>query len=237
MTVEDQRQQLEQELGRHSQRADRITAEIRTLNNELTVHNVLLALGRDEQLLALLGRLREDESLAREAADGGRAFFERHGVELPPELRSVTGSSTDDVTELRGLFLDESGDEHEAVWNSGSGFSLFPAYRGDKSPSTNPDVTYSATRTMTGTDFRITGSGFTPGGIVRVYILFKPGTTADNVHIGTLTAKPDGSFYHPYTAHYLPGDDPGTRAPAFVANDATTDESGMEEVPSAYWYA
>jgi len=238
MSVDEHRQHLEQDLRQHSYCVDRINDEMRDLSNELTLHNVLLSLGRDENLLNLLDRLRDDEQLRREALEGGRSFFERQGIDLPPELRSVTGTTTDQGTEFRGKFVDEAGREHEAVWNSGTGFSLYPAFRGDKNPNTNPDVTYSATRTQTGTDFTVRGTGFTHGGVVRLYIFQEPGKVSADTHIATLNASPtDGSFSRNHHAHYLPGDDPGTRAPAFVANDASTDESGMEEVPSGYWYA
>lgn len=238
MSVDEHRQQLEQDLRQHKDRADLISDEMRNLSNELKLHNVLLSLGRDENLLNLLDRLRDDEQLTREALEGGRSFFERQGIDLPPELRTVTGTSTGQRTELRGRFVDEAGREHEAVWNSGTGFSLYPAFRGDKNPNTNPDVTYDATRTQTGTDFTVRGTGFTRGGVVRLYILQEPGKVSADTHIATLNASPaDGSFSRNHHAHYLFGDDPGTRAPAFVANDASTDEAGMEAVPSSYWYA
>ena len=56
------------------------------LEREIRAHEILIALGRDRQALALLEQVADDPILAREAAPDPRAFAEARGVHLPRNL-------------------------------------------------------------------------------------------------------------------------------------------------------
>ncbi|MFF8836622.1 hypothetical protein [Streptomyces sp. NPDC015130] len=230
-----ERQELEKALRQHERRVERINDEIRELKNERGVHTTLLSLGGDEKLLGLLDRLRGDEDMAREALEGRGSFFEQHGVELPAGLQRVTGASTNDGIELRGVFCDDAGRDYEVVWNSRTGFDVdHPAVR-DKA-SLNPDVVYKAERTQTSTDFWIIGTGFSGNGYVDLSIFMEPGRTVPWSQLGRTTADGNGYFKYFRRVPYLGGHDPQTRSPAFVGRDVTVDKPGLEEVPSYYWW-
>jgi len=66
--------------------AETLEYERDTLDREIRAHEILIALGRDRQALALLDTVAGDPSLAREAAADPRAFAEAHGVRLPRNM-------------------------------------------------------------------------------------------------------------------------------------------------------
>ena len=57
-----------------------------TLAREIRAHEILTALGRDRQALALLDKVAGDPGLAREAAADPRAFAAARGVQLPRNM-------------------------------------------------------------------------------------------------------------------------------------------------------
>ncbi len=57
-----------------------------TLDREIRVHEILIALGRDRKALDLLETVAGDPSVAREAAADPRAFAEARGVQLPRNM-------------------------------------------------------------------------------------------------------------------------------------------------------
>ncbi|MEE1822431.1 hypothetical protein PUR61_09535 [Streptomyces sp. BE20] len=231
---EEQRRKLERDLRQHEHRADRINEEIRNLNNELRIHNVILSLGRDKKLLNLLDQLRDDEVLARKSREIGRSFFEQQGVELPPEIQVVTGAPTGQGARIRGVFLDDAGREYEVVWDSQRGFDVHPEVRA-KNPL-DLTLSHAKERTQQSTDFTLTGTGFTPNGQVSMNIFMEPGLNVPNRDIGSVSANHLGEISRFHRAWYLHGPDPQTRNPAFIARDVTEDQAAIDEVSSASWY-
>jgi hypothetical protein len=60
--------------------------ERETLDREIRMHTVLVALGRDRRALRMLEDVVADPALARHAATDARAFSEARGVQLPRQL-------------------------------------------------------------------------------------------------------------------------------------------------------
>ncbi|PXX70910.1 hypothetical protein DFR70_101331 [Nocardia tenerifensis] len=236
LAPDKERQELESALRQHVNRVNRIKDKIRDLNNELGVHTVLLSLGGDENLLAFLDRLRDDESLAREVLEGGRSFVEQQGIVFPSEMRIMTSAATDRGIEIRGVFQDKAGRDYEVVWNSHDGFGVDHPMLRDKA-TLNPDVVYRAKRTQLSTDFTIIGTGFTSNGLVDLSIFIEPGRTVPSTSLGRVSADSSGHFQHFHRVWLLPGPDPQDRNPTFVGADVTVGKPGLEVVPSYYWYA
>lgn len=239
----EERHRLENDLRQHTHRVECIQDELRNLNNELRIHNILLSLGRNEKLLALLDRLRGDEGLMREARKGGRSFFEQKGVELPPEIQTVTSAPTNQGTKFRGIFLDDAGREFEVAWDTHNGYGgMHPELREARKKPLNLSLSYEKVRTQLSTDFTIIGSGYSPGGQVALAIIAEPGKSVETTVLGNVTAHPSstnpniGVFRHFYRAWYLPPPDPQTKSPLFAARDVTHDQGTVTAVPSSLWY-
>ena len=56
------------------------------IEKEIRIHEALLALGRTQKHLDILGELAADPALARDAARDPKAFAEERGVSIPPNL-------------------------------------------------------------------------------------------------------------------------------------------------------
>ncbi|QUC61504.1 hypothetical protein IOD14_34575 [Streptomyces sp. A2-16] len=240
---DEKRHRLENDLRQHTHRVECIQDELRNLNNELRIHNILLSLGRNEKLLALLDRLRDDEGLMREARKGGRSFFEERGVELPSEIQTVTSAPTNQGTKFRGIFLDDAGREFEVAWDTHNGYGgMHPELREARKKPLNLSLSYEKVRTQLSTDFTLIGSGYSPGGQVAIGIIKEPGKSVETTSLGNVTAHPSatnpniGVFRYFYRAWYLPPPDPQTRSPLFAARDVTHDQGTVTAVPSSLWY-
>ncbi|MFC8346608.1 hypothetical protein [Streptomyces sp. NPDC057280] len=240
---DEKRRQLENDLRQHVHRVDSIKDELRNLNNELRIHNILLSLGRNEKLLALLDQLRDDEGLIREARQGGRSFFEARGVDLPDEIQTVTSAPTNQGIKFRGIFLDDAGREFEVAWDTHNGYGgMHPDLREANKKPLNLSLSYEKVRTQLSTDFTIIGSGYSPGGQVALGIVNEPGKSVETTLLGTVTAQPSstnpniGVFRQFYRAWYLTPPDPQTRSPLFFGRDVTHDQGTLQAVPSSLWY-
>jgi len=80
---EDHLQRLKENLSAQERWLRTLRQQIAGLQDEVSAYEMILALGRDQTLLQVLGDLYDRPELFERAADEPRAFFEERGVRVP----------------------------------------------------------------------------------------------------------------------------------------------------------
>ena len=102
-----------------------------------------------------------------------------------------------------------------------------------------PMLYVSAERTQTGTGFTLTGSGYTPGATVSLFIDGMPisgGVCQTVKSFGFTKAKPDRTISAYIFVSYLSGFPNQNCAPLVVARDNVANLAGAYAVGSYYWW-
>ena len=91
---EGQLRRLEENISAQEPWLRTLQRHIAALQDEASAHETILALSRDQNLLAVLGELHDEPQLFEQAAAEPRAFFEERGVQLPDDATvAVTTAS------------------------------------------------------------------------------------------------------------------------------------------------
>ena len=119
-----QLQQLNAALNGHEKRIESLKDQIKNMQEEIVVHETLLNLGRDSNLIGALNNLLDDPKLAGNIAERADSYFAEKGVKFPTGTKlKVKGGGSQLVIEAdikQGHF------EYKAVWEQGDGFSTAP---------------------------------------------------------------------------------------------------------------
>jgi hypothetical protein len=92
---DDHLQRLEADLSAREGWLRTLRRQIATLEDEASAHEMILALGRDPDLLLVLHELHDHPELGQRIAEEPRSFFEERGVRVPEggsRLRSAVNS-------------------------------------------------------------------------------------------------------------------------------------------------
>jgi hypothetical protein len=82
---EDHLQRLEEDLSAQERWLRTLRRHIAGLQDEVSAHEMILALGRDQSLLQVLEDLYDRPELFERASDEPRAFFEQRNVRVPDD--------------------------------------------------------------------------------------------------------------------------------------------------------
>jgi hypothetical protein len=110
---------LEKELLGHDKRLQALEASIRAQQIEAEMHRMVVKLGRNEKLLALLGHIRENPQLARRAEEDPHALAAERGLELPEDTSFRIDTEGTARIELSAGHL-----RFELILDQRTGFSL-----------------------------------------------------------------------------------------------------------------
>jgi len=125
----NQLQQLNAVMGDHEKRIESLKGQIKNMQEEIAVHETLLNLGRDSNLISALNSLADDPKLATSIADRADKYFAEKGVKFPPGTKlKVKGGGSQLVVEAE---IKQGHFDYKAVWDQGNGFSSAPIDEAD----------------------------------------------------------------------------------------------------------
>lgn len=81
---QQQRAQLKADLQVHQKRVDSLKARQADITNELEVHDVIMRLGQDPKILALLDEMYDHPEIADQMKGNPQAYLQSRGIVLPP---------------------------------------------------------------------------------------------------------------------------------------------------------
>ena len=116
----EQQQYLNDHLQVHADRLDTLRSQQEHIECEIAIHELVLRLGHDERLLAVLGELAEDPTAARNACDDPYAHFTDHGITLPDEIEVSARQDGDDLV-VRATYVHDLY-PFELTWSPTNGF-------------------------------------------------------------------------------------------------------------------
>jgi hypothetical protein len=118
---ERHRELLERELQFHEQRIDSLRQDQEYIAREIRIHELVLSLGRDRQILEALSELAEDPQAASRARDDAGSYAREKGISLPEGLDVGVEVEGDKVV-VSVAYRDEVF-PMMLSWDSESGFS------------------------------------------------------------------------------------------------------------------
>ena len=121
----EQLSKLRLDLKTHTQRLSSIRESIQSMQEEVEVHEALLALGHDANVLAALNELYDDPELGGKIAERPVEHFVKKGVAFPPgtTIHMIKHEPQETVVEARfkqGRF------KYKVTWDRTNGFALAP---------------------------------------------------------------------------------------------------------------
>ena len=121
----EQLSKLKLDLKTHSKRLESIRDSIKSLEEEVEVHEALLALGNDANVLAVLNELYDDPELANKIADRPGEHFAKKGVAFPPGTTIQLARSEPQATIVEARFK-QGRFKYKVTWDRHEGFALAP---------------------------------------------------------------------------------------------------------------
>jgi hypothetical protein len=122
---DDHLQRLEADLSAREGWLRTLRRQIATLEDEASAHEMILALGRDPDLLHVLHELHDHPELGQRIAEEPRSFFEERGVRVP-EGATVTATSDQESTTIEARFVTQSL-QYGGGWSRRDGFYIVQA--------------------------------------------------------------------------------------------------------------
>lgn len=102
--------------------------QIASLQDEASAHEMILALGRDPDLLRVLDELYDQPELAGRIAQDPRSFFEERGIRVL-DGATVTVTSEPERSAIEARFVTPTL-EYGVGWARRDGFYVFPSSKG-----------------------------------------------------------------------------------------------------------
>lgn len=100
--LDDQLKRLEADLAGRERWALCLQRHIAEFQDELAVHEAIIALGRDPSVLQVIEELYDQPGLGEEIARDPRSFFSNRGVSLPEDATvTVVGGTPSPAIEIR----------------------------------------------------------------------------------------------------------------------------------------
>jgi hypothetical protein len=120
---------LEAALRDHEARINQLRAETRFLEEEIALHESIVALGRQEEILAAVGEFVAESDEGVRFAENPAQYCDQQGVQLPTGVTlSPRSGKEEKVPWVIGRV--ESGDwEVELIWDAAKGFGARPIRR------------------------------------------------------------------------------------------------------------
>ena len=81
---QNQLDQLNAGLQDHDKRLASLEATQTDISSEIEVHNIVLQVGRDPKVLAMLGDVHDNPALADQIKSDPQGFVQSRGIQLPP---------------------------------------------------------------------------------------------------------------------------------------------------------
>lgn len=126
---------LYEDLRVHEVRLDHLRDEISRLSAEASAHETIISLGRDDQIIEVLGEMSEDIASAKTVTADPEKFFRGKNIQLPEGAQlNATSDGNRTVITVR-LPLANLG-EFTCIWDSVDGFSLGQRQNGLPGPET-----------------------------------------------------------------------------------------------------
>jgi hypothetical protein len=112
----------------HEDRIRQLAQIVELARDEIAVHEVILALARDERVLDATDRCYHDKRFAASVMRAPAAGFTRHGVALPDGVRMMDPPAGDEGRSLRARLRHNAWDV-TLTWDRETGFSAAPDTR------------------------------------------------------------------------------------------------------------
>jgi hypothetical protein len=121
---ESHRKFLQSYLQVHEQLLETLREQQEHIASEIRIHELVLSLGRDDQLLEILGAIADDSEAADSACENARSHFSARGVTLPEDL-DISARRNEGEVVVHGVYPH---DPHpfELRWDRKGGFSALP---------------------------------------------------------------------------------------------------------------
>lgn len=121
----EQLSKLRLDLKTHTQRLSSIRESIQSMEEEVAVHEALLALGHDANVLAAVNELYDDPELAGKIADRAEQHFTKRGVAFPPGTTIELTNHEPQATVVEARFK-QGRFKYKVTWDRTQGFALAP---------------------------------------------------------------------------------------------------------------
>jgi hypothetical protein len=116
---------LDAALKDHEARLEQLRAEARFLQEEIVLHATIVALGREEQILAAVGELEGKSDVGVRFAENAAEYCDEQGVRLPDGVTLNPRRGPEGTTWVIGRV--QSGDwEVDLLWDPAKGFAARP---------------------------------------------------------------------------------------------------------------
>lgn len=118
-----QSQQLDADLKAHELRQQFLSGQIQIYQQEVTVHQTIIALGRNQKLLQLCDDLYDHPEKAGQIASDPMTYFTQNGV-LFPSGTTIAVVDTDPTTTAVEASIQQGSFSYTARWDRKQGFSV-----------------------------------------------------------------------------------------------------------------
>jgi hypothetical protein len=124
---DDHLQRLEADLAVHEARLRTLRLQIALIQDEVSAHERIVALGRDPEVLRVVHELCDQPELAERIAQDPPSFFEERGIQVPDEA-TVTVTTDPPRSAIEAHFVTPTL-EYGVGWARRDGFYLIQSPR------------------------------------------------------------------------------------------------------------
>jgi len=115
--------QLQVDLQVHQQRVASLKTTQAEINNELAVHDVILRLGQDPNILALLNEMYDHPEIADQMKNDPQAYLQSRGIILPPGgIVSASRPTPQSAVVVASYHIGRF--QFDAKWDTMNGFTV-----------------------------------------------------------------------------------------------------------------
>lgn len=122
---EEHMKNLKNDLIVHKKRLLNLQRDIKHIQEEIDVHEMILELGNDEKIIAVLNELYEKPKLVKNIIKDTNTFFEKRGAIIPPNA-TLFVKSKDEKSVVVEAHFKQGPYVFKMIWDSNKGFSLVP---------------------------------------------------------------------------------------------------------------
>lgn len=124
----DHLRSLESALQDHERRIEQLRADAQYIHEELALHEMLVELGRNEQIIAALAHFEVGSDVGMHFAENPARYCEEQGVRLPEGVTLYSPGEGNANSRLTGLVRSGAW-EVEISWDRSEGFRAIPMKR------------------------------------------------------------------------------------------------------------
>ena len=116
-------QALQQDVASHQRRIDVLRAEVRQLEEEIELHETVVSLAQNTQLLDAVGELYGDKGTGSDFARDPSGYCRSHNISLPEGV-AISPINTDGPNPTITAHVTRGSSGADIVWDREAGFSV-----------------------------------------------------------------------------------------------------------------